>query len=418
MSAVNTVLESDLFTQLSVDWICMKKNRWTILTFVVINNMFAFALPSMALSVLSKQIAADLGMSVVQLGILWGSVSILSIFSSFFGGAIVDKVGPKNMLIIFGLMTGILGIARALTQSFYPMIAVTMALGAIAPFLTLSNFKIFHDYFSKDEIVLANGFMSAGMALGFLLGAQLSATVLAPLLGGWRNVFILYSGSGMLMSLVWLRLLPTSYHVSEHSQPSIFSAIGDVVKNPSVWFMGFGILGVNGAINGVLGYLPFYLQDIGWSINSASASLTVFHTTSLIFTMPIVLYSSRVLARRNATLMAGTSIFLGFLLLTFATGWVVWPAVVLAGFSRDGFMALFFTQVSETRGVKQAMIATAIGMTMMLNGLGSIFSPPAGNAFEAISPAAPFGFWAALALSGVICLAIVAWKETRPEIGV
>ena len=100
-----------------------------------------------------------------------------------------------------------------------------------------------------------------------------------------------------------------------------------------------------------------------------------------------------------------------------ASGWVVWPAVILAGFSRDGFMALFFTQVSETRGVKQGMIATAIGMTMMLNGLGSIFSPPAGNAFEAITPAAPFGFWAALALSGVVCLAIVAWKETRPENG-
>jgi hypothetical protein len=53
------------------------------------------------------------------------------------------------------------------------------------------------------------------------------------------------------------------------------------------------------------------------------------------------------------------------------------------------------------------MVGTASGLTMMLNGIGSIFAPPIGNYFSAISFSAPFGFWAALTFFGVLCLLAV-----------
>ena len=277
--------------------------------------------------------------------------------------------------------------------------------------ISLSNFKILHQYFPKDQFVLANGITSAGMAFGFLLGAQFSATILAPLVGSWRAVFIIYSVCGILLTLPWFLLIRSEKVETEPGNQPLLGALGEVIRNSSVWLMGFGILGVNGAITGVLGYLPYYLQDIGWDITSSSASLTLFHTTSLIFTMPIVLYSPKILKRRYATIVAGTAIAIGLTLLYFATGWIVWPAVMLAGFSRDGFMALFFTQVSETMGVKPHMIATAIGIAMMMNSIGSIFSPPVGNSMVTYSPSAPFLFWGGLAFIGVFCLTIVAWKE-------
>ena len=46
--------------------------KWYILTLVVLTNMLAVAIPSMGMSVLSKEIADDLGLSLVQVGIVWG----------------------------------------------------------------------------------------------------------------------------------------------------------------------------------------------------------------------------------------------------------------------------------------------------------------------------------------------------------
>lgn len=389
----------------------MRNSKWSILAFTVANNMFSFALPSMALSVLSKQISEDLGMSVVQVGILWGSASVFAVVSSLFGGMIVDRVGPRMMLTILGVATGCLGLVRATAWSFESIVILTALIGAMSPLLTLSNFKVFHQHFPREEIVLANGIMSAGMALGFLLGAQLSATFLAPLLGGWRAVFGLYSIFGLLFSVGWWFVLPPFIQRAGSRVAPLMEGFSVVVKNKRIWLLGGGILGVNGAITGVMGYLPLYLQNIGWPIAKASASLTVFHFTSLIFTLPIVFYSARFMQRRFATMFAGILVLAGFGLLFVAQGWIVWLAVILAGLPRDGFMALFFTQVSETEGVGASTLATATGITMMFNGLGSIIAPPTGNMFEAISPAAPFAYWAILALLGVVCLAVLAFSN-------
>ncbi len=49
----------------------------------------------------------------------------------------------------------------------------------------------------------ANGVVSAGMALGFMIGALLSATVLSPLLGGWRNVIFFFAAIALAVGGFW-----------------------------------------------------------------------------------------------------------------------------------------------------------------------------------------------------------------------
>ena len=67
----------------------------------------------------------------------------------------------------------------------------------------MNGIKIAGQWFPAHQLGLANGLISMGMALGFLLGSLLSATTFSPLLGGWRNVLIVYGIAGAMFSIAW-----------------------------------------------------------------------------------------------------------------------------------------------------------------------------------------------------------------------
>jgi MFS family permease len=58
-------------------------------------------------------------------------------------------------------------------------------------------------WFPKDQLGMANGVVSVGMALGFLCGSLLAATVFSPLFGRWRNVLFVYGAVAVLFGVLW-----------------------------------------------------------------------------------------------------------------------------------------------------------------------------------------------------------------------
>jgi hypothetical protein len=79
--------------------------------------------------------------------------------------------------------------------------------------------------------------------------------------------------------------------------------------------------------------------------------------------------------------------------------------VLIAGFVRDGFMAIFTTMVIETEGIGYTYAGTAWGLTMAISGIGNVVAPPLGNSLAAYGASVPFAFWAGLAIFGIFCLA-------------
>ena len=56
--------------------------KWYILMLVVLTDMFVIAIPLMGMSVLAKEIADDLKLDLVQVGIIWGVGALPGIVSS------------------------------------------------------------------------------------------------------------------------------------------------------------------------------------------------------------------------------------------------------------------------------------------------------------------------------------------------
>lgn len=391
------------------------KYKWYVLALVVLTNMFTVAIPSMGMAVLSDEISRDLNLNLVQVGIVWGVGALLGIVTSLLGGAIGDKFGEKRVLVVSVLLAGLLGMLRGMAFDFISMTVVVILLGAIIPFVTTNGIKTAGIWFPSHQLGLANGLISMGMALGFLIGAQFSATTFSSLLGGWRNVFLVYGLIGALFSVPWFFTQTSLDAARSNGSPRLMrKTLQHVAGLRNVWLLGFTLFGVSGAIQGILGYLPLYLRGIGWPPSYADGALSAFHTISMICVMPIALWSDRLGLRKGLLLIGALIVALGSGLLSIASGGLIWAAVLLSGFVRDAFMAIFMTMVFETEGVDRDCAGTALGLSMAISGMGTVLAPPIGNSLAVLWPSAPFAFWSALAIFGVICLSMVKQAQALP----
>jgi MFS family permease len=369
----------------------------------------------MGMSVLAKEISQELNLSLVQVGVVWGVGSLPAILTSLVSGAVGDKAGPKRVLVMSSLLGGLLGASRGLAADFYALAVITILLGALIPFVTINNIKVIGQWFPAHQLGLANGLIAMGMALGFLLGSLLSATTLSPLLGGWRHVMIAYGFIGALFSIPWffVRIHP-SHHHPDRREISMRAAVFHVLRMKNIWLLGFTLFGVGGCIQGVLGYLPLYLRNSGWEAFRADGTLSAFHTVSMIFVLPVAVWSDRLGSRKRLLLSAVLMVMLGTGALGFAGGAWIWLAVLMVGFVRDAFMALFMTMIIETEGVGPVYAGTATGFSMAISGIGSFIAPPLGNSLAVFSPQAPFLLWAGLAALGMACLSQVKSGNANP----
>jgi len=390
------------------------KYKWYVLTLSILTNMLVVAIPSMGLSVLAKEIATDLGLSLVEIGVIWGISALPAIVTSLLSGVVGDKVGPKRVLVVGSLLGGLLGAARGFAVDLFSLTIMTILLGILIPFITINNVKTVGQWFPPRQLGLANGLISMGMAFGFLLGSLLSATYFSPLLGGWRNVLIAYGIVGALLSIPWYFSpnLPLHHHAAGQTV-SMRKAVLHVVRLKNVWLLGLTLFGISGSVQSVLGYLPTYLRDIGWDAIQADGALSAFHTVSMLCVMPVAIWSDRLSSRKRLLLTAALMVTLGTGLLSVASGAWIWVAVLIAGFVRDAFMAIYMTMVIETDGVGLAYAGTATGFAMSISGVGNFIAPPLGNSLASFFPSAPFILWAGLAVFGVICLLLYKGEKTN-----
>lgn len=387
--------------------------RWYILTLTTLTFICIVAMPGMAMSVLSQEIAADLGLNLVQVGVVWGIAALPGILSGVLGGILGDQLGPKRMLICSCLALGLAGAARARASSYSALVALAALIGALTPFITMNGVKICGQWFPLRQLGLANGIISMGMGFGFFVGSMVSATVLSPWLGGWRAVFLLYGSVGALLTLPWLFARPARAldPAIDRARISMRQGFAHVARQRDIWLLGLGILGVGGCVQGVLGYLPLYLRGLGWPDARADTALSVFHLASLSAVLPIALGSDRLGSRKPILLGASGMLAVGVGMLALTRGNLIWASVLLAGLTRDGFMAVFITRIVETENIGLTYAGTATGFVIAFSGLGSFLAPPIGNSLASVAAESPFLFWAALALMGAASL---AWIRHKP----
>jgi len=377
--------------------------KWLVLALAAFTFTFVVAIPQMSLPVLFDEISADLGLSLVQVGWIWGFGSIMAIVVGLIGGPLGDRFGPRRTLAVACLLIGIAGAARGLSNGFV-MLAITMLMTGFALWLIPMNVhKTCGIWFSRAQLGMANGVVSVGMALGFLSGSLLAATVFSPLLGGWRYVLFAYGAVAILFGVFWWFSAENARDESRRVNQTISyrDAVLHVMGLRNLWVLCIATAGVSSCVNGLLGFLPLYLRNLGWEPAVADGTLASFHAASMLFAIPIALLSDRIGSRRGVLLTAMLMIGSGTGLLGIAGGGLISLAVLLAGIARDGFMATAMTAIIEVEGIGPRFAGSAAGLAMSLMGASNVLAPPIGNWLAQFGAGIPFMFWASLVFFGL-----------------
>ena len=390
--------------------------KWYILALATVTNACLAAAPAICMTVLFKEISIDLGLDLVQVGLIWGVSSLPSVVTLLVWGALGDRLGPKRILVVGTVLIGALGALRGLAHDFSSLLVAVLLLGCVSPLVAMNTIKVGGMWFPRRQLGVANGVLSMGMALGFMLGSMISATILSPWFGGWRNVLFFYGAIAFAFCIPWLFVksapdgAPTDRQTGAIPIPQ---ALRQVARIRQVWCLGLIMLSIGGCIQGTLGYLPLYLRGQGWLASSADSAASAFHLASMLLVVPLAVWSDRLGSRRKVLLVAALATIVGVGSLSIVSGIAVWLAVVIVGMMRDGFMGVFITLIIETDGVGATYAGTATGMVMSMSALGNLLAPPLGNGLATIAPGMPFVAWAMLAVVGF--LGLCAFQERNAE---
>ncbi len=382
--------------------------RWVILAMVTLSGFITMGFPIAGLSALFSEIAAALDLDLIQIGVIWGVGMVMGIFTSFLGGSLIDYFGTRRSLVFMCLAAGVFSALRGLAVDFWSLLLFSFLYGTVQPVLPLNFIKLNREWFSSRQLGLAAGVMSLGFAMGAMLGSRFSATFLSPLLGGWRAVLVFLGLCSILLAILWALAHPPVERERSRSldlRQLLFKA-RRVAGFRELRVIALAVFGAVGLAQGMVGYVPTYLREIGWAAVDADSAIPVFFLASLIGVVPISHLSDR-LGRRRLVMTFGTIMMtLGALLMYFAGDnyWTVILAMAVGGLCFDSFMALMGASITEVRGLDIALVGSALGFGGMLQNIGGSLLPPLGNTLSALSLNAPFLLWAAAGFFATVVL--------------
>ncbi len=393
--------------------------KWYILILAALTTTFVIGVPAVSLAVLFNEIIGDLQLNLVQVGLIWSIGSLPAIFTSPLSGAVIDRFGPKRVMLAGVFLVALTAGLRGVATSFGTLMGIIVVVGGLVPLVINSAYKVCGIWFPHQQLGRANSILSMGMGLGSLLGALLSATVISPWLGGWRQVMFFYGVLAALFCIPWTftRPAPESGEGKARGPAAIpmRQALAHIARLKNIWLLGITLLGISGCIQGLSGYLSLYLKNLGWPAAQADGALSLLSATGLIFILPIGWVSDRLRERRKMLFVVLPLMAVGTALLAVANGWLVWAAIILTGTVNSGSSALLLALVIETDGVGPIYAGTAIGFVMFFFQLGNFLSPPLGNKLADFGPGLPFVLWAGLVMVGILSLTFARTSKTIRE---
>ncbi len=389
-----------------------KRYRWYILALATATGTLVVAIPFSCMPVLFQEISDELGLSLVQIGVIWGLGNLPVIFMGIVAGALSDRFGIKGVLFIFCIMSGITGALRGISDSYFVLAVMVFVSGAFRMVVPVTLTKTIGIWFKGENLGMAMGISALGMGLGLMLGPLISATIMSPALGGWRNVLYFYGAIATGVGILWLIMgrEPTGSISVTSGTVAFRQTFSQLIRMKALWLIGITFLLRNGCMIGMAGYLPLYLRGKGWEVASADGVLAGYFAASTVFVVPLSFLSDKIGSRKAILFPALFVTMMCVALLSVAEGSMVWVLMLLAGVFMDSYMSVATTMLVETEGLNPGNTGTALGFIFSVSNIGNVAAPPIGNSLAGINTGAPFLFWAFLAFLAVFSLALT--KET------
>lgn len=176
----------------------LRASAWFMLALLTAVNVVNWA-DRQVVPILFPSVRSDLGLSDTELGIIGGlAFSAIYAISSFGFGYAADRTIRRNIVVI-GLVTWSLATAAGgLATGFWSLFAARFFTGIGEASLYPAAMSLIAERFAVATRGRAMGIFGAASAIGGGLGLGLGGALAETY--GWRQVFFLYGGLGLLLA--------------------------------------------------------------------------------------------------------------------------------------------------------------------------------------------------------------------------
>jgi MFS family permease len=379
-----------------------------------------------------KSIESEFNLTRTATSAISSANMLLAGICAFFAGWALDRYGPKVIVLLMGIFTGLSLVltsqVNALWQIFLTY-SLLLAMGSgplyVVPMSAVSR------WFDKKR-GMALGLSSLGIGLGMVIMAPFATYLITNF--DWHTAYLIIGLIAWLIVVPLSRLLRKdpreigalpdgvkSYHQEvkskENSIQLINSSLWQVFQTRSFWLLVPTWFLFAACLFLVLTHLVPHVTDIGFSTGEAAVVLSMIGIASIPGRLIMGIVSDRV-GRKSAIIICT-------LLQSGAMVWLIWAQdlwmfylfAVVFGFAYSGFGSSMAAIIGDTFGLGQ--IGAIFGLLEVGFGFGAATGPAIGGLIFDISHSYTIAFLIGAGVMLVVTLLLTLIRqETNTNFGV
>ena len=346
--------------------------RWAMLVFVslaMFGNYYVYDCIAPIADLLSKQ----LGFSESNIGLLQAIYSIPNIFLVLLGGVIVDRIGVRRAILIFGTICLIGAALTASVGSLAPMAAGRLVFGMGAESLIVAVTTALAKWFRGKELSFAFGLNLTIARLGTLL-AQRSPSWARFAYSNWRTplvISVLFATFCVTGAIVYwfMEVYSERRHTLSDAGPVDKVVFADLFNfGRSYWY----IVGL--CVVFYAGIFPFetfayqFFMDVHGVTREVSGTLVSILTIFAMVATPLLGLVVDKVGKRALLMMFGSVLLVPVYLMMAYTHVSLYVPMAMMGLSFSLIPAVMWPSVAYI--VPQSKLGTAYGLMTMIQNIG------------------------------------------------
>jgi len=381
----------------------------------------------LSFGVFFKSIESEFGLTRAATSTIVSANMILAGICSFLAGWALDRYGPKIVVLLMGLFTGLSLLLTSQTNASWQLFltySLLLAMGAgplfVVPMSTVSR------WFDKKR-GLALGLSSSGIGLGPLIIAPLATYLITGF--SWRVAYL------VIGLVAWLVMMPLAGLLKR--DPREIGALPDGAKAPSgdagnkhalavglslrqacrtrsFWLFMFTWVFYATSVFLVMTHLVPHATDIGFTAMQAATVISMMGLAAIVGRILMGIVSDRIGRKATAiicTLLQGGAMAL---LLQAQDLWALYLFGLAFGFAFGGMGPAMAVLIGNTFGLRR--LGTILGVLEIGLGVGAAIGPAVGGFIYDINHSYFLAFLLeAVALGMAALLIALVRRETNED---
>jgi len=399
---------------------------WVVVAVFLVIGIMLYGI-HFSFGVFFKSIEAEFNLTRTATSAILSANLLLAGLCSFFFGWALDRYGPRLVVLLMAVFTGLSLVLTSQTNALWQLFitySLLLALGTgpiyVVPMSAVSR------WFDKKR-GLALGLSSIGMGLGTMVMAPFATYLITNY--SWQTAYLVIGLIAWVIAIPLTRLLkrdpreigalPDGVRIgdaepppgTETSPPAQHPFLA-IVQNrnfwvfASIWFLFAACLFL------IVTHLVPHITDIGFTPIEAATALSLLGAASIPGRLLMGIASDKI--GRKKTFMVST------LLQAVAIVWLIWAQslwglyifALVYGFFYSGFGSSGAALISDTFGVKN--IGVVLGLLEIGFGIGAATGPAAGGYIYDVSGNYTAAFIAAALAMLVATLLVTMVKREAP----